>query len=133
MRKAMNKETKGNEMKTEMNTMMDMMDFCMKSQKDFMESCAKAQKQGMEQWTEAVEGLQKPLMDMRGTQAGPMKEMLGYSSDCLTTMMNSAKTVADDSGKIQEVWMSAVEKQMDVAREMMQKMTAGFPPGCSQK
>lgn len=133
MRKTMNKETKGNGGSTEMNNVMDIVDSCMKAQKDFMDSCAKAQKEGVERWTEAMGMLQKPLASMAGTQNGPMKEMLGFSSDCLTTMMNTAKAVADESGKMQEAWKGAFDTQMEMARETMQKMAVCFQPVCSQK
>jgi hypothetical protein len=129
----MDTETKSNGGSTEMNNMMNMVDSCMKAQKDFMDSCAKAQKEGVERWAEATVKLQEPLRNMAGTQEGPMKDMLGFSSNCMATMMKSAKTVADESGKIQETWMSAVEKQMEMAREMMQKMTGFFQPLCAQK
>ena len=111
-----------------MNNMMDMVDSCMKAQKDFMDSCAKAQKEGVERWTEATVKLQKPFLNMVGSQDGPMKELLGFYSNGLTTMMNSAKTVADESGRIQEAWKNTVEKQMEMAREMMEKMTVFFQP-----
>ena len=133
MRKAMDKETKGNGRGTEMKSVMDMVDSCMKTQKDFMDSCTKAQKEGLERWAEATEKLQKPFLNMVGAQEGPMKDMLGFYSTGLTTMMNSAKTVADESGKIQEAWKSGVEKQMEMAREMMQKMSSFFQPVCAQR
>ena len=133
MRKAMDKETKGNGRGTEMNNVMDMMDSCVKTQTDFMDSCAKAQKAGLERWTEATVKLQKPFLNMVGTQEGPMKDMLGFYNNGLMTMMNSAKTVADESGRIQESWKSAVEKQMEMTREMMQKMTGFFQQVCAQK
>ena len=133
MRKAMDKATKGNERGTEMNNVMDMVDSCMKTQRDFMDSCAKAQKDGLERWAEATVKLQKPFLNMAGTQEGPMKDLLGFYSNGLTTMMNSAKTVADESGKIQESWKSAVEKQMETAREMTRQMTGFFQPFCAQK
>ena len=133
MRKAMDKETKGNGRGTEMKSVMDMVDSCMKTQKDFMDSCTKAQKEGLERWAEATEKLQKPFLNMVGAQEGPMKDMLGFYSNGLTTMMNSARTVADESGKIQEAWKSGVEKQMGMAREMTRQMTAFFQPVGAQK
>jgi type II secretory pathway component PulF len=145
MRKVMGKETKGNSRKmamnnmknnggsTEMNNVMEMVDSCMKTQKEFMDNCAQAQKEGLERWAETTVKLQKPFLAMAGTQEGPMKEMMGIYSTCMTTMMNSAKTVADESGKIQETWKSAAEKQMEMTREMMQKMTGFFQPVCAQK
>jgi len=133
MRKVMDKETKGNGRGTEMNNVMDMVDSCMKTQKDFVDSLAKAQKEGLERWAEATMKLQKPFVNMAGTQEGPMKDMLGFYNNGLTTMMNSAKTVADESGKIQESWKSAVEKQMEMAREMARQMTGFFQPAGAQK
>jgi hypothetical protein len=133
MNKATGKETKGNGRGTEMNNVMEMVDSCMKTQKDFMDNCAKAQKEGLERWAEATVKMQKPFLAMAGTQEGPMKEMMGFYGTCMTTMMSSAKTVADESGKIQETWKSAVEKQMEMTREMMQKMTCFFQPAGAQK
>jgi hypothetical protein len=133
MRKAMDKGTKGNGRGTEMNSVMDMVDSCMKTQKDFMDSCTKAQQDGLERWAEATVKLQKPFLNMVDTQEGPMKDMLGFYSNGLTMMMNSVKTVADESGKVQEAWKSGVEKQTEMAREMMQKMTGFFRPVCAQK
>ena len=145
MRKVMDKETKGNRRKmemntvknnggsTEMNNVMEMVDSCMKTQKEFMDNCAKAQKAGVERWAEATKKMQEPLLTMMGTQDGPMKDLMGFYSTCMTTMMSSAKSVADESGKIQETWKSAAEKQMEMTREMMQKMTGFFQPVCAQK
>jgi len=133
MRKSTDRTAKGNGGSMEMNNVMDMVDSCMKAQKDFMDSCSKAQKEGLERWNEAMGMLQKPLASMAATQNGPMKEMLGFSSDCLTTMMNTAKTVAGESGKMQEAWKGAFEKQMEMSREMMQKMTVCFQPVGSQQ
>jgi len=133
MNKMTDKEIKSNGRGAEMNSIMDMVDSCMKTQKDFMDSCTKAQKEGLERWAEATVKLQKPFLNMVGTQEGPMKDMLGFYSNGLTTMMNSAKTVADESGKIQEAWKSTSEKQMEMFREMMQKMTGFFQPVCAQK
>jgi len=133
MNKVMDKETKGNGRKAAMNNVMDMMDSCMKTQKDFMDSCAKAQSEGLERWTEATTKLQQPFLNMVGMQEGPMKDMIGFYSNGLTTMMNSAKTVAAESGKIQEAWKSTVEKQMEMAREMMQQMSGCFQPVGARK
>jgi hypothetical protein len=130
---AMNTEAKSNGGRTEMNNMMDMVDSCMKSQKDFMDNLAKAQKDGVERWVEATKKMHEPLLNMASTQEGPMKDVMGFYSTCLSTMMNSARTVVDESGKIQESWKSAAEKQMGMTREMMQKMTGFFQPGCAQK
>jgi len=127
------KETKGTERRTKMNNVMEMVDSCMNAQKDFMNSCVNAQKDGMERWTEATMKLQEPLLNMGGTPAGPMKDMMGFYKSCLTTMMNSTKTVAEESGKMQDAWKSAVEKQMEMSREMMQKMTVFFQPMGVQK
>jgi hypothetical protein len=133
MSKVMDKETKGNGRGTEMNNVMNMVDSCMKTQKDFMDGYAKAQKEGLERWAEATMKLQKPFLNMAGTQEGPMKDVLGFYNNGLTTMMNSARTVADESAKIQESWKSAVEKQMEMAREMTRQMTAFFQPIGAQK
>ena len=133
MRKVMDKETKGNGWGTEMNNVMDLVDSCMKTQKDFMDSCTKAQKDGLERWAEATVKLQKPFLNMMGTQEGPMRDLLGFYSNGLTTMMNSAKTVADESGRIQEVWKSTVEKQMEMTREMVGKLSELFKQTAEKK
>jgi hypothetical protein len=145
MRKVTDKGTKGNSRNAEMNTVkanggstemndvMEMVETCMKTQKEFMDSCAKAQKVGVARWAEATKKMQEPLLSMMGTQDGPLKDLMGFSSTCMTTMMNSARTVADESGKIQETWKSAAEKQMEMTREMMQMMTGFFQPVCARK
>jgi hypothetical protein len=133
MSNVMDNKTKGNGGSMEMNNMMDMVDSCMKVQKDFMDSCVKAQKDGMERWAEATKKMQEPFLNMGGTQEGPMKDILGFYNTCMATMTNSAKAVSDESGKIQETWKSAAEKQMEMSREMMQKMTGFFQPVCAQK
>ena len=145
MRKVMDKETNGNrrnmamktmksnEGSTEMNNVMEMVDSCMKTQKEFMDSYVKAQKAGVERWAEATKKMQEPIQTMMGAQDGPMKDVMGFYGTCMSTMMNSAKTVADESGKIQETWKGAAEKQMEMTREMMQKMTGFFQPVCAQK
>lgn len=133
MDKASEKEIVVNGRRTEMNNVMEMVDSCIKTQKDFMDSLAKAQKEGVERWVEATVKLQEPLLNAGGAQKGPMKDVLGFYNTCLTTMMNSVKTAADESGKIQESWRSVSEKQMEMAREMMQNMTGFFQPVGAQK
>jgi len=116
-----------------MDKAMELVDSWMKAQKEFMDNWVKAQKEGVEHWTEATRKLQDSLLSLGGTQEGPLKEMLGLYNNWLTTMVNSAKSFADESGKMQETWKSTVEKQMEMSREMVQKLAEMFPQPVGKK
>ena len=116
-----------------MDKAMEIVDSWIKNQKDFMDNCVKSQKEATEKWAEATKKMQASLMSLGGSQEGPVKEVMGLYNSWLTTMVNSAKTFTDESGKIQATWKSTVEKQMEMTREMMQKMTGFFQPVCAQK
>jgi len=104
-----------------MEKVMELVDAWMKSQKEFMENWAKSQKEAMENWSEATKKMQDSLMNLGGMQEGPAKEVLGLYNSWLTTMVNSSKAFADESGKIQETWKNSVEKQMEMGKEMVKK------------
>jgi len=110
-----------------MENVMDYVNAWMKSQKDFMENWVKSQKDLMESFTEATKKLQESLMTMGGSQEGPAKEMFAMYNLWLTTLVNSSKGFTDEAGKIQENWKKTVEKQMEMTKEMVKKMSELFP------
>ncbi|MFI5296215.1 MAG: hypothetical protein ACHQ0Y_14475 [Thermodesulfovibrionales bacterium] len=113
-----------------MDKVVDYVDAWMKSQKDFMENWVKSQKDLMESFTEATKKLQESLMATGGSQEGPAKEMFAMYNSWLTTLVNSSKGFSDQAGKIQENWKNTVEKQMEMTKEMVKKMSELFPqPG----
>ena len=111
-----------------MDKMMELVDSWIKSQKELLNNCAQSQKEGVEGWLDATKKMQESLMNMGGSQEGPAKEALTLYNSWLTTMVTSAKAFSDESGKIQETWKSTVEKQMEMTREMVQKLADYFQP-----
>jgi len=109
-----------------MEKVTDYVDAWMKSQKDFMENWVKSQKELMENFTEATKKLQESLMTMGGSQEGPAKEMFAMYNSWLTTLVNSSKGFTDEAGKIQENWKNTVEKQMEMSKEMVKRMSELF-------
>jgi hypothetical protein len=116
-----------------MDKAMELVDAWMKNQKDFMDGWVKSQKEATEKWAEATKKMQASLMSLGGAQEGPAKEMLGLYNSWLTTMVNSAKTFTDESGKIQATWKSTVEKQMEMTREMVSKLSELFKQTAEKK
>jgi hypothetical protein len=116
-----------------MDKAMELVDAWMKNQKDFMDSWVKSQKEATEKWAEATKKMQASLMSLGGAQQGPAKEVLGLYNSWLTTMVNSAKTFTDESGKIQATWKSTVEKQMEMTREMVSKLSELFKQTAEKK
>ena len=116
-----------------MDKAMELVDSWMKSQKDFMDKWVKSQKEAADKWTEATKKMQASLMNLGGSQEGPAKEVMGLYNSWLTTMVNSAKTFTDESGKIQATWKTTVEKQMEMTREMVSKLSELFKQTAEKK
>lgn len=106
-----------------MENVIDYVDVWMKSQKDFMENWVKSQKDLMESFTEATKKLQESLMTMGGVPEGPAKEMFTMYNSWLTNLVNSSKGFSDEAAKIQDTWKNSVEKQMEMSRDMVKKMS----------
>jgi hypothetical protein len=51
----------------------------------------------------------------------------------LTTLVNSSKGFTDEAGKIQENWKNTVEKQMEMSKEMVKKMSELFKQSGGKK
>jgi hypothetical protein len=98
-----------------------------------MDEWMKTQKEATEKWVEATKKMQASMMSLGGSQEGPVKEMMGLYNSWLTTMVNSAKTFSDESGKIQATWKSTVEKQMEMTREMVSKLSEMFKQTAAKK
>ena len=116
-----------------MDKAMELVDSWIKNQKDFMDSCVKSQKEATEKWAEATKKMQASMMSLGGSQEGPAKEVMGLYNSWLTTMVNSAKSFADESGKIQATWKDTVEKQMEMTREMVAKLSDLFKQAGEKK
>jgi hypothetical protein len=116
-----------------MDKAMELVDSWMKSQKDFMDKWVKSQKEAADKWTEATKKMQASLMNLGGSQEGPAKEVMGLYNSWLTTMVSSAKTFTDESGKIQATWKGTVEKQMEMTREMVGKLSELFKQTAEKK
>ena len=93
-------------------------DSWMKTQKDIMETWIRSQKEFMDNWVEATKKIQESFLNTGGPQEGTINETLNVYKSWLTTMANSSKVFTDQAGRIQDTWKTAVEKQMDVSREM---------------
>lgn len=93
-------------------------DSWMKTQKDVLETWMRSQKEFMDNWVEATKKMQESFLNTGQTQEGSINETLNVYKSWLTTMANSSKVFTDQAGRIQDTWKNAVEKQMDVNREM---------------
>ena len=117
-----------------MNKAMEIVDSWMKSQKEFMDNAVKSQRAAVEQWAEATKKMQETLVSLAGANApAPVKEMQALYASWLTTMVNSAKSFADESAKMQETWKGTVEKQMEMTREMVTKLSDLFKQAGEKK
>ena len=116
-----------------MDKAMELVDSWMKNQKDFMDNYVKSQNEATEKWAEATKKMQASMMSLSGSQEGPVKEVMGLYNSWLTTMVSSAKTFTDESGKIQATWKSTVEKQMETTREMVGKLSEVFKQTVEKK
>lgn len=116
-----------------MDKALELVDSWMKNQKDFMDGWVKSQKEAAEKWAEATKKMQASLTSLGGSQEGPAKEVMALYNSWLTTMVDSAKTFADESGKIQTTWKGTVEKQMEMTREMVSKLSEMFKQTTEKK
>ncbi len=94
-------------------------DSWMNTQKDVMETWVRSQKEFVDTWVDATKKLQESFLNTGGAQEGTINENLNVYRSWLTTMSNSSKVFTDQAGRIQDTWKNAVEKQMDVSREMV--------------
>ena len=62
-----------------------------------------------------------------------LKEFQALYGSWVATMVSSAKSFADESAKIQETWRSTVEKQMEMTREMVAKLSDLFKQAGEKK
>jgi hypothetical protein len=117
-----------------MNKATEIVDTWMKTQKEFMDGWMKSQKSAVEQWAEATKKMQDSLANLAGANVpAPMKELQALSASWLATMANSAKSFADESAKMQETWRGTVEKQMEMTREMVTKLSDLFKQAGDKK
>jgi hypothetical protein len=99
----------------------------LKSQKDFLENWVKSQKEFMENWTEATKKIQEAFLGQMGSHGGPAeKEMSELYNTWINTTVNSSKAFTDEAIKIQETWKNAVERQMEMSKEMVKNFSEHF-------
>ena len=116
-----------------MDKVLEFVDAWMKAQKEFMENWVKAQKEFMENWLEATKKMQESFLSMGGTQEGTTKETFDVYKSWLTTMVNSSKVFTDEAGKVQETWKDAIEKQMEMSREVVKSYSELFKKAAEKK
>ncbi|MGW8178752.1 MAG: hypothetical protein ACWGQW_08320 [bacterium] len=116
-----------------MEKMMEYADAWIKSQKDFMEKWSKSQKDMMDSWTEATKKFQESIATMSGSQESPIKEMIGLYNSWLASVVNSSQNFAQEAEKIQKTWEGMVEKQIEMSREIVKKMSEFFKQASEKK
>jgi hypothetical protein len=109
-----------------MDKIVEYVDAVMKSQAELMNSFANTQRQFMENWTQAANILQGSLLNMEKPQENAAKEMLTLYKSAFTAMVDSSKILADEAGKLQTTWKDAVEKQMNMNRELIKSFSGIF-------
>ncbi len=98
--------------------LIEFFDSWMKTQKDILDTWIRSQKEFVDNWVEATKKMQESFLNTGGAQEGTINENLNVYRSWLTTMANSSKVFTDQAGRIQDTWKNAVEKQMDMGREM---------------
>ena len=112
---------------------MEFFDAWVESQKEFFETGLRSQKELMTNWTESSRKLQESFLNLGTFQEGPGKEMLNMFNPWFNTMANSAKVFSDEVVKIQEIWKSTFEKQMEMSRGMVKNPFELFTSSLSKK
>lgn len=114
------------EEKKGMDRIIQFFDSWLKTQKDFTETLVRSQKEFVDSWVEATKKMQESFLNTGGAQEGTVNETMNVYKSWLTTVANSSKVFTDQAARIQETWKNAVEKQMDVSREMTNNFSELF-------
>lgn len=93
-------------------------------QKDFLDNWSKSQKEFFEKWTEGTKSLQKMLMDASGIKEGT--DAFNTCNTLFTTMNDSSKAFAEGMFNMQETWKANLEKQLEMTKEMVKKLSEMF-------
>jgi hypothetical protein len=86
----------------------------------------KSQKEFMENWLAAIKKMQESFLTAEGPREGEAKETFDLYKAWITTMVNSSKLMTEEAARVQETWKNAVEKQMDLNRELAKKFSDLF-------
>jgi hypothetical protein len=116
-----------------MDGILEFIDAWMKSQKEFMEHWVKSQKEFMENWLAATKKMQESFLAAGGPGEGEAKETFDPYRAWLTSMVNSSKLMTDEATRAQETWRNAVEKQMDLNRELVKNFSDLFKKAADKK
>ncbi len=106
------------EAKKGVDRIMQLLDSWMNTQRDVMDTWIRSQKEFMDTWVEATKKMQESLLNTGGAQEGTINENLNVYRSWLTTMANSSKIFTDQASRLQDTWKNAVNRQMDVSKEM---------------
>jgi len=98
----------------------------MRSQKEFMESWMNSQREFMEKWLEAMRQMQESMLSIGQPLKGTTAETQDVYRSWLESMTGSAKVFTDEAGKVQKTWKTAIEKQMDMNKEVMKNFSEFF-------
>ena len=116
-----------------MDRVLEFIDLWMKAQKEFMENWVKSQKEFMENWLAATQKMQESFLAIGGPREGETKETSDLYKTWLTTMVNSSKVMSEEAARVQETWKNAVEKQMDLNRELAKNFSDLFSKTADRK
>lgn len=116
-----------------MDRILEFVDAWMQSQKEFMEHWVKSQKEFMENWLAATKKMQESFLTAGRPREGEAKETFDLYNAWLTTMVNSSKLMTEEAAKVQETWKNAVEKQMDLNRELVKNFSDLFKKASDRK
>jgi hypothetical protein len=118
---------------TKMEKALEFVDAWMLSQKEFMENWVKSQRDFMDRWVEATRQLRETFLTIGAPQEGLMKESFNQYKTWSATIERTSKAFVDETGKIHELWKNAVDKQMDMSRQMIKNYMELFSTAAPKK
>jgi len=100
---------------------------------EFFDACVTLQKEFLDSWTESTKKLQESFVYLGSAQESSAKETINIFNSLFNTVANSTKIFSDEAVKIQETCKSAVEKQMESGREIVNNFAQFFKLASEKK
>lgn len=112
-----------------METQLDYFDTWTETQKTLMKNLVTAQKEMRSQWLESMEKVQSSVNSLPGVQDNAQaKEALKAYNTWFDNMLEATRTMSDEAFKVQEAMHTAIEKQLELGREVVGSLSEVSKP-----
>jgi hypothetical protein len=101
-------------------------DSWLESQKDFLNNWIRSHRELMDNWLDSTRELRTSFGAVVGTQEGS-QELLDLFNSWYTTMLMSSETFTEGIKNLQNVWMTTIDKQIEIGKEIAKLFFDLFP------